>query len=82
MVRQLLGAGHDPIVETRGVVVVHGFKVVGVIVVNQHYALNGVLHGEGMAKYVGEVVCYGAVAHQLTHAYGAVAIVMRHCEIA
>ena len=80
--RQLVAAADSAETETRGIVSPHRLLVVGIVVVDETHALNGIVGMVELAENINQVLCDGFVTHQLTLLHLSTGIVVEHAQIA
>lgn len=82
VLRQFLRACYCSVVEARRVVMIHRCHVVGVVVVNQLHALNGVVGIIQFAEYLNQIVGYVLMTNHLASHYPSVSCVVQQLQIA
>lgn len=82
VLRQFLRACYCSVVEARRVVMIHRCHVVGVVVVNQLHALNGVVGIIQFAEYLNQIVGYVLMTNHLASHYPSVCCVVQQLQIA
>lgn len=82
VLRQFLRACYCSVVEARRVVMIHRCHVVGIVVVNQLHALNGVVGIIQFAEYLNQIVGYILMANHLASHYPSINCVVQQLQIA
>lgn len=81
VLRQFFRTCYSSVVEARRVVVIHRCHVIGIVVVNQLHALNGVVGIIQFAEYLNQIVGYVLMANHLASHYPSVGCVVQQLQI-
>ena len=82
VLRQFFRTCYSSVVEARRVVMIHRCHVVGIVVVNQLHALNGVVGIIQFAEYLDQIIGYVLMANHLASHYPSVGCVVQQLQIA